>query len=68
VGIVAERLRMKVAACKIAHPDGPEAVVTISIGCATSRDQGHKDGAAAFLDDVDRALYRAKAMGRNTIA
>jgi diguanylate cyclase (GGDEF)-like protein len=65
--IVADRLRTRVAECAIKHPDGLDAVVTISAGCATSRDQSGRDGASAFLVDVDRALYRAKASGRNRV-
>jgi diguanylate cyclase (GGDEF)-like protein len=65
--IVADRLRTRVAECAMDHPDAPDAVVTISVGCATCRDQSARDGISAFLVGVDRALYRAKAGGRNRV-
>ena len=51
------------------HPSNPPfGIVTISVGAAeiTSLDGRHAD--AQWFDRVDRALYRAKAGGRNRIA
>lgn len=47
-------------------PGGEQIVVTTSIGMACWGGTG--DGAEDILDRADRALYRAKAAGRNTFA
>jgi diguanylate cyclase (GGDEF)-like protein len=57
---VAERLR---AACA-EYDFHTSAAVTVSIGLAMA----HTDDLAATLANADRALYRAKASGRNRVA
>jgi len=47
-------------------PDGGEILVTTSVGMACW--SGIGDGADDLLDRADRALYRAKAAGRDTFA
>ncbi len=48
------------------HVIGSEhAQVTISIGCATHAPDNAFEGASAFVDAADRALYTAKLRGRN---
>jgi diguanylate cyclase (GGDEF)-like protein len=65
---IADDMRARVAALKISHQrNGPTGVVTISMGVAslvpvgdlTSRD---------LLTMADRALYRAKELGRNRVS
>ena len=47
-------------------PDGTELHVTTSVGMACWNGTG--EGAEDILDRADRALYRAKAAGRDTFA
>lgn len=62
-GIVAERLRALVAGSKIQH-DTVSFQVTISIGIALARDERTLE---TLLGEADRALYRAKELGRNRV-
>jgi two-component system cell cycle response regulator len=65
--MVAERLRSTVAGKAIALGDGAgDLKATISIGIAITREGG--DSAAALLQRADKALYQAKAGGRNCVA
>lgn len=61
---MAERLRAAVQAAAIVHHDGAAPVVTVSVGVAVRAGEGGP-GAAALLAEADRALYAAKAAGRN---
>lgn len=61
---VAERLRARVAATPITYSGRELPALTVSIGIAQQGDIG--DG-EAFVEAADRALYRAKAAGRNRI-
>ncbi len=63
--MVAERLRSMVATKPITLDDGKEISVTISIGITTSLETG--DSASALLQRADKALYSAKAHGRNCV-
>ncbi|MGJ3523304.1 sensor domain-containing diguanylate cyclase [Nitratidesulfovibrio sp. D1] len=60
---VAERLRVAVQAAPLLTAAGPLSV-TLSLGVAASPPC---DGADALLREADRALYRAKARGRNRV-
>ena len=65
--MVAERLRSTVATKAITLGDGAgDLKTTISIGIAITREGG--DNAAALLQRADKALYQAKAGGRNCVA
>ncbi|MFC4258672.1 GGDEF domain-containing protein [Marinobacter lacisalsi] len=62
---IGEQARKAVEALRIAHPDSPAGVITLSLGSATS-DRGHNT-VTELLDAADRALYRAKEAGRNAV-
>jgi diguanylate cyclase (GGDEF)-like protein/PAS domain S-box-containing protein len=65
--IIADRVRRAVVALAIEHDGAAARVVTISAGVA-SVTPGLFDGSLeALVSDADRALYRAKANGRNAI-
>jgi two-component system cell cycle response regulator len=65
-GIVAERIRQKVAAERFTVPGCGDLAVTVSVGiaCLISSD----DSPRTLLDRADQALYRAKHDGRNRVA
>ena len=65
VAALAESLRAAVEAAAIAHDGGPAGVVTVSVGATVERRSGPL--VDALLDAADRALYRAKAEGRNRV-
>lgn len=66
--LMAERIRRAVAGLCIAHPGGtPAGHVTVSVGIATVRG-GRNATPDQVIDMADRALYRAKAEGRNKVA
>lgn len=65
-GVVAERMRATIEALAIGHPGSPDGVVTVSVGVASVM----PDGAGSleqFVRAADRALYAAKAGGRNRV-
>ncbi|MBS0245885.1 MAG: PleD family two-component system response regulator [Proteobacteria bacterium] len=65
-GMVAERIRRKIAAEPFAIQQGEKRLdVTLSIGIAALGAAG--DNAAAMLKRADQALYRAKRDGRNRV-
>jgi diguanylate cyclase (GGDEF)-like protein/PAS domain S-box-containing protein len=64
--IVCERMREAVHALGLAHADSEAGVVTISIGAAVCPQAGQTDPTDA-IRRADRALYAAKAQGRNRV-
>jgi len=61
----AERLRRAVENLGIQHPDSAHHIVTFSAGVASWSPSMTTRG--ALLAEADKALYRAKAVGRNTV-
>jgi len=64
--ISAERLRNAVEALNIPHAASPLKKVTVSMGVATIG-AGEDKTCAAWLEEADTALYRAKRLGRNRV-
>jgi diguanylate cyclase (GGDEF)-like protein len=63
-GVVAERLRAKVARSPLGEP-ASSMKMTVSIGAATVT--ASMSGITALLKQADEALYRAKFLGRNRV-
>jgi diguanylate cyclase (GGDEF)-like protein/PAS domain S-box-containing protein len=64
--IVCERMREAVQRLGLAHADNEAGVVTISIGAAACP-QGAQTDPTDAIKRADRALYAAKAQGRNRV-
>lgn len=63
---VAERIRRRIEELQVYHPDtSGEAILTVSIGTTTAR-PGKTDQDTLF-QEVDAAMYTAKASGRNRV-
>ena len=60
----AERVRQKISSSQVILQDGRMLTVTVSIGIAV---HGASKGAPEIVEIADRALYAAKADGRNTV-
>ena len=65
--IIADRIRRAVLALTIEQDASPVGVVTISAGFASVAPGVFDSSLPALVADADRALYRAKANGRNAI-
>jgi diguanylate cyclase (GGDEF)-like protein/PAS domain S-box-containing protein len=64
---VAERIRAAVAALRIEHLGSPYRIATVSIGTCCLMPFPGDASTADILNAADRALYQAKAGGRNTV-
>lgn len=62
-----ERFRRAVLVQAIAHAGNPESVVTVSIGAAACRPGQDASSREALVVAADKALYAAKAAGRNQV-
>lgn len=66
--IVAERIRKNVELLGIEHSNSAHGMVTISCGIATfEKDCDQVQKWESILDRADKALYRAKASGKNRV-
>lgn len=66
---VAGRVLARMRAAQLAHPGlGPGATVSLSIGYASSALPAPLTDPSTLVDHADRALYRAKAFGRDRTA
>ena len=63
----AERLRQAIEALGLLHAGNPAGHVTVSIGVASFVPSGDPDAPARMVQAADRALYEAKAAGRNRV-
>ncbi len=63
---LAERMRRSIVALDIPHAPSDTGVLTISIGCATTRHPG-VTSLKSLVEEADRALYVAKERGRNRV-
>jgi diguanylate cyclase (GGDEF)-like protein len=63
---VAEALRGAVAALNLRHEEHPLGLVTVSMGVGAIA-PGESVDCTELIDRADRALYRAKAAGRNRV-
>jgi diguanylate cyclase (GGDEF)-like protein len=64
---IAEKIRAAICELRIKHAGSEFGRVTASIGAACWEPESGKD-VSALIKDADEALYRAKAMGRNTVS
>ncbi|SAL77223.1 diguanylate cyclase [Caballeronia terrestris] len=64
---IAEKIRVAISDLSLAHAGSEFGRVTASIGTASWDPESAMD-VSDMLKDADRALYRAKAMGRNMVA
>ncbi len=67
-GQIAERLRESIEKLNLAHAySGTKSVITISAGVATQTELGECFSSRMLHDSADKALYMAKAGGRNRV-
>ena len=62
---MARRMQAAIRAMALPHPDSQHGIVTVSMGVATML-AGDAADFATLVSKADRALYRAKAAGRDT--
>ena len=65
--VVGERIRQAISLAAIPHDASPNRIVTISLGVASLAHDACEGTPETLLHEADRALYRAKSQGRNTV-
>jgi diguanylate cyclase (GGDEF)-like protein len=65
--LIGERIRQAVSLLAIQHEASRYGVVTVSVGIASFGRDTHLPRSEMLLEYADRALYRAKADGRNLV-
>jgi diguanylate cyclase (GGDEF)-like protein/PAS domain S-box-containing protein len=65
--VIAERIRKTVVDFSIEHCFGRDRIATISAGVAAMAANQSVGGSETLLEAADRALYRAKDLGRNIV-
>lgn len=63
---IAEKVRAEVEALALKHPASDAAVLTVSVGVATAT-KGDACVPEELMAAADKALYRAKSLGRNRV-
>jgi diguanylate cyclase (GGDEF)-like protein len=63
---IAERIRLNIGDAVILCADGEETGVTVSIGVKTQAPD-QNSSRDCFIEEADKALYRAKESGRNQV-
>lgn len=66
-GLLIEKLRRAMIEQAIPHPSSVSAFVTLSFGVVEAHPIGERN-AAWYINEADKALYRAKENGRNQVA
>lgn len=66
--VIAERIRLAVFALSILHEGNETGVVTISVGIKCLNPVAGHDSALELIRGADKALYSAKASGRNCVS
>lgn len=65
---IADRLRQVIEEAPVILQDGTPIHMTVSLGLSMGEPQGGTADIAVLLDRADRALYAAKAQGRNRVS
>ncbi|TFI29784.1 diguanylate cyclase, partial [Herbaspirillum sp. 3C11] len=66
--LIAERIRADIVALDILHAASPLTIVTVSAGVAMIEPSQESGEPEELVEEADRALYVAKAKGRNYVA
>jgi len=61
---LAAKLRLRIEALEIEHPESPFGYITVSIGVAIAKEDWNT---RSLYQNADKALYKAKILGRNNI-
>ena len=63
---IAEKVRRRIEAMNVEHPEAPYGCVTVSVGCASCQPPAG-GSPAELLAAADQQLYEAKTAGRNQV-